>query len=263
MPGASTRLNAVVTHFSYERASQCYNLIELMKSINSDLPSDAERYPFVILGDFNAYNDSSAPLELITSAEAIDAFGLAHKCMEAVEKEHLSLELLQKHKWSDAWREVNPAANETAGYTFSTMPWPGMVSRPDRILVSGATVSQVLIDRSSAAYKRAYYWQINLSRLSESGHSLSNLKSLLLLDAVYVALAVTLCLLPGSPKVRSRRRRLSAILLVGFVVVFAIAAAIFSSYLRELWSVAFHPQQEDYNPSDHLLLMADLQIPPR
>ena len=50
----------------------------------------------------------------------------------------------------DAWRELNPTKNETLGYTFSTMPWPGFVARPDRILFNFFDVLNVVKDYSSS-----------------------------------------------------------------------------------------------------------------
>jgi endonuclease/exonuclease/phosphatase family metal-dependent hydrolase len=241
-----SRLNVIVTHFSYEKSTQCNNLLELMKAIHHDIPSAASGYPFVILGDFNAYNDSSAPLDLIFADQTLP---LVHRCGEAMARERVTIDHLRQHKWIDAWRHANPSANETLGYTFSTMPWPGLVCRPDRILVSGLSVDNVIIDKSSKAYKREYFWKINFSRLTNAGYSVDLLIFQIVLILIVTIFSTILCMISRTG------RALASIML--FVLI--IALLIFSSRIWTIWSVAFHPQQEDYNPSDHLLLLADLR----
>jgi len=117
-------IEVFVTHFSYERTAQCKNAAELAAFIQQNTHSKSP--PQIVLADFNVHNDSLWVIDSLLRT----SLNNNHPCREASPKLALGSTPL-----IDTWRHLNPDASEISGYTFSNMPWPGMVSRPDRILV--------------------------------------------------------------------------------------------------------------------------------
>jgi len=78
------------------------------------------------------------------------------------------LDRLQKRYFVDVWKVLHP--NET-GYTFSNMPWPGMQSRPDRILIEATNeniqLRNVVVSEDGVYYGKRYYWNVIWERTKE------------------------------------------------------------------------------------------------
>jgi hypothetical protein len=86
-------------------------------------------YPTVILADFNIYNNTEYPIDVLTKPSLSEG----HFCSSAVANANLQGQL--RPLFTDVWKHVYSQEEEQQGYTFSNMPWPGMISRPDRIMV--------------------------------------------------------------------------------------------------------------------------------
>lgn len=147
------QINIFVTHFSYIQRTQCFNAFELLSFINKF----SGRIPKIILGDFNTYNDFEVPIEYLTKrmspkhpskpnnnlAKNGEQFNSVHQ-QNSEQNAVWCHNFFQNHvsdqnerndndddgELIDAWAELFP---EKPGFTFSNMPWPGLVSRPDRI----------------------------------------------------------------------------------------------------------------------------------
>ncbi|XP_068714606.1 uncharacterized protein [Montipora foliosa] len=141
-------LNVFVVHFSYDKYQQCKNAVDLINFVASTKTEHS-----VLLGDFNAYNDFSWPVKAIMEG-SLDKEG---PCQQ-------SQALSQGYAFVDAWVTAN---GDGTGYTFSNMPEPGLVSRPDRILVSlsGFQVISAELHGDGKVYQQKYSLQNKWQRL--------------------------------------------------------------------------------------------------
>ncbi|KAH9489179.1 hypothetical protein Btru_057770 [Bulinus truncatus] len=141
-------LHVIVVHFSYDRNQQCKNAEELMNYISNQALSNV-----VILGDFNVYTDFPRPIDIFISKRQSSCF------IKSDTSSSFSL-----GSFKDAW--ISFDKHGTGGFTFSNMPEPGLVSRPDRILISkNITVDQAKIIGDGLEFKNHLYFSILLSRV--------------------------------------------------------------------------------------------------
>ncbi|KAK3101761.1 hypothetical protein FSP39_006160 [Pinctada imbricata] len=114
-------INVIVVHLSYDRQQQCSNAAAVLNFIHYKKLTHT-----VILGDFNTYKDFDMPVQLLTHTSRMSL----GKCSSQLESY-----MKKTSAFQDAWKVVH-ALDGDNGYTFSNMPYPGLESRPDRILVS-------------------------------------------------------------------------------------------------------------------------------
>ncbi|XP_054750128.2 uncharacterized protein LOC129255823 [Lytechinus pictus] len=112
-----------VVHFSYDKWQQCNNVAEVMEYIRDVKPKYS-----ILLGDFNTYNDYEGPLEGLH----MGYFSSQNKCPKYAKSKNPTVES-ELTAYDDAWKVMHYGDN---GFTFSNMPSPGFLSRPDRILAS-------------------------------------------------------------------------------------------------------------------------------
>ncbi|CAG5128239.1 unnamed protein product [Candidula unifasciata] len=144
-PDIEDVVDIIVVHFSYDRQQQCQNAVDVLK-----ITSGFQGQNIIILGDFNIYPDFEAPVELFTSRR--------HSAC-SVSSSVTSLRGLFKDVWLSAGRRPQE------GLTFSNMPTPGLVSRPDRILVSrNITVEDAGLAGNGTNYRKYYYQNVIISR---------------------------------------------------------------------------------------------------
>lgn len=110
---SSYAVDVVAVHFSYDKQQQCQNAKELLDYLTSQNLRN-----IIVLGDFNAYPDFSGPVDAFTS-----------KVVASCPFERPQAPLLY-----DAAKVYSKSADQHL--TFSNMPSPGLISRPDRILLS-------------------------------------------------------------------------------------------------------------------------------
>lgn len=141
-------LDVTVVHFSYNKQQQCENAVDL---INNLAFRGTQRS--VILGDFNAYADFSWPVDGILKG-SFDKDGPCQNTQGSI----------QGFGFVDAWVMAN---GDRTGYTFSNMPEPGFVSRPDRILLSsvGFEVISAELHGDGKVYQQKYSFQNKWQRL--------------------------------------------------------------------------------------------------
>ncbi|GFS18550.1 endonuclease exonuclease phosphatase [Elysia marginata] len=107
-------LNVVAVHFSYDKQQQCQNAQQLLEFLESqDLQN------IIVLGDFNTYPDFSGPVDVFTS-------NVVKSC--PFRRPHVPL-------FYDAAMDSH-RVEDPLPLSFSNMPSPGYISRPDRILLS-------------------------------------------------------------------------------------------------------------------------------
>lgn len=146
--GASERdiINIIVVHFSYNRDQQCQNAESILKLIYRGQLTNV-----IVIGDLNAYKDFPGPVDIFTSKRQ-STCSIKHEQPASNIRDNLK----------DAWVSAD---NKGKGLTFSNMPEPGLVSRPDRILVpQNVTVTWTRTAGDGTEYKRHYHLSVLLSR---------------------------------------------------------------------------------------------------
>lgn len=137
-----------VTHMSYEKNTQCHNVIEIRNHLAS-LPK-----PTVLVGDTNTYNDFEDPILHLSSDDPTSS-----TCAQAQAGTPLPF---SNDALFDAWSTVH---GTEPGFTFSNMPSPGMQSRPDRILLSKTwPLLDVFREGDGSIYKRDFWWNVMYAR---------------------------------------------------------------------------------------------------
>ncbi|CAL1548175.1 unnamed protein product [Lymnaea stagnalis] len=146
-PNEMDIINIIVVHFSYDREQQCQNAESIVQLIHRGQLNNV-----IVVGDLNAYTDFPGPVDVFTSKRQSTCF---------IKSKQAAGTILGTLK--DAWISLdNDKAN---GLTFSNMPEPGLVSRPDRILVpQNFTVTLTMTAGDGVDYKRHYYLSVLLSR---------------------------------------------------------------------------------------------------
>eukprot|EP00039_Didymoeca_costata_P005142 m.78844 g.78844 ORF g.78844 m.78844 type:complete len:472 (-) comp12692_c0_seq4:107-1522(-) len=140
-------IHIFLTHLSYHRQQQCENVAQVAKSVlNSPaLHSNADGGGSVVLmGDLNTYSDFPDPLAILTSGDPITSSnGCFHIWRHAgyIPMKFLGDGVITPPlHFEDCWNvnEKNDKAFNDLKYglTFSNLPSPGLVSRPDRMLVT-------------------------------------------------------------------------------------------------------------------------------
>lgn len=155
--------NVLAVHLSYYRQQQCRNIAEIVNYIQK-----RQLQNVILLGDFNTYNDYEGPIEILE--------GAVEKTNDCWKELSVPLLFHTYQQLSDVWklsRSVKP------GFTFSNMPSPGFISRPDRIFVSsGLTAENLKIVGAGSRYKSRYslniFWErfqtiVQTSDLSQQG----------------------------------------------------------------------------------------------
>ncbi|XP_011660953.2 uncharacterized protein LOC100889507 [Strongylocentrotus purpuratus] len=142
-----------VVHFSYDKWQQCNNVAEIMEYIRDAKPNYS-----ILLGDFNTYNDYEGPLEGLH----LGYFSSQNKCPKYAKSKNPTVES-ELTAYDDAWKVMHYGEN---GFTFSNMPSPGFVSRPDRILASNRyfKVSSAELDGYGNIYAKKYQRYITSAR---------------------------------------------------------------------------------------------------
>ncbi|KAK3797882.1 hypothetical protein RRG08_052481 [Elysia crispata] len=137
-------INVVAVHFSYEKHQQCQNAQHVLKFLSS---TDLDN--IIVLGDFNTYPDFPGPVEAFISS-------VATSC--PIRQLHVPL-------FRDAILEsLKP--NQKVPLTFSNMPSPGLISRPDRILVSPSIqVVDSHLQGQGDLYVNSFYTAIVIKRI--------------------------------------------------------------------------------------------------
>lgn len=101
-------VSLIVTHFSYDRESQCQNAWHILKYIHT-----ARADKMVLMGDFNTYNEYHWPIELLLTGNIdIQAPAECHMVQKPWFHGHPDFEFV------DAWTELN---THSPGFTFSNM----------------------------------------------------------------------------------------------------------------------------------------------
>ncbi|ELT90867.1 hypothetical protein CAPTEDRAFT_217237 [Capitella teleta] len=138
-------IHFVIVHLSYDRYQQCGNMHDILQSEQTQ----KSEY-LVILGDFNAYPDFEGPFQLFNSS----SWDSNNPCI----RKNRRLNFLKHLRpLSDAWR----LSGIKGGNTFSNMPAPGMVSRPDRIFVSAnLAIAGAELMGDGHAYKSRFLYHI-------------------------------------------------------------------------------------------------------
>ncbi|XP_057296584.1 uncharacterized protein LOC130625495 [Hydractinia symbiolongicarpus] len=151
-------VNVAFVHLSYERLQQCLNVAEMLRYLYG---SGVENT--ILLGDFNTYADFHWPVEALSAGRINEEAPSECKVMgkEFDQKQYRGY----GYNFLDAWGLINPNHH---GYTFSNMPVPGFINRPDRIMAStaGLKINGVLIRGKGARYARRYrdvLWRARLS----------------------------------------------------------------------------------------------------
>lgn len=101
-------ISVIVTHYSYDRSSQCQNSWDVLKYLHT---SRAER--MILLGDFNAYNNYHWPIELLMNSRL--GTNVPDECKKT---EKPWFQGHPDYRFFDAWVELNP---QNPGFTFSNM----------------------------------------------------------------------------------------------------------------------------------------------
>ncbi|GFO01929.1 endonuclease/exonuclease/phosphatase family protein [Plakobranchus ocellatus] len=135
-------VNVVVIHFSYDKQQQCQNAKYVLNFIAEKALKNV-----IVLGDFNAYPDFTGPTDILTS---MNTTGCRFERPPASLLKDVMLTSMETKK---------------AALTFSNMPSPGFVSRPDRILVSPSfQVKRTFLSGQGESYRDEFIFSILLSR---------------------------------------------------------------------------------------------------
>ncbi|PVD25351.1 hypothetical protein C0Q70_15851 [Pomacea canaliculata] len=148
-------VHVVAVHFSYDRQQQCQNAAEILQFIV------AHHFSYVVVaGDFNEYNDFPDPVKLFSNPMGTNSRpAQTSKCRGFIRtaQQHESLVFL------DTWTSSH--GPDSPGFTFSNMPSPGLVSRPDHILVSkNIRVLQMALHGNGSEYGQARRAAVHLHR---------------------------------------------------------------------------------------------------
>eukprot|EP00051_Salpingoeca_urceolata_P005858 m.78189 g.78189 ORF g.78189 m.78189 type:complete len:483 (-) comp14574_c0_seq4:91-1539(-) len=268
-------LTFAVTHLSYDKRTQCHNAVSLYEflrgSVSTHSVSNAQR--LVIAGDLNAYQGDVGPLELFTAPS-----NKHHRCSAAF----ASVNVVPELRFKDAW-----GAGDGAGLTFSNMPQPGVVSRPDRLLYSSSTLQALdsVVLGDGTAYARDAYlgvlWAraLRIAQNAPCGFDCGPHGKCVCGVCVAgepkdckvpcemcqgadhkagVLGASALVLVVLSYRLRLRFKARLALLAGLITCIFVAAHRVFREELRVLWAV----MPEELNPSDHRFLVSRLGLPP-
>eukprot|EP01114_Cavostelium_apophysatum_P001642 TRINITY_DN11440_c0_g1_i1.p1 TRINITY_DN11440_c0_g1~~TRINITY_DN11440_c0_g1_i1.p1 ORF type:complete len:374 (+),score=53.59 TRINITY_DN11440_c0_g1_i1:182-1303(+) len=213
-------MNFYVTHLSYDRQTQCRNMNEFAAFIEAT----RKDHPSIVVADFNTYPDYEWPTQLLLGIDSDECKINRHFKQERA---------IFRDVWSSL-RKGDP------GLTFSLMPWPGLQSRPDRILVQEETClreMEVDVLNNGVEYGRKYYLDVMLDRAFEEYH-IDNTHALLLA----CGFAFSLLLLRIS-------RKLILLLLFGW-----------SYFGYRFFMPLTNYMLEEFFPSDHQTVMATFDI---
>eukprot|EP00042_Codosiga_hollandica_P024752 m.105967 g.105967 ORF g.105967 m.105967 type:complete len:417 (+) comp51668_c0_seq2:105-1355(+) len=141
----------VTSHFSYDRRLQCRNLDDILTFIAAQKELVSKEAPVIFLGDLNIYADDDAVLDRLTAPDSPQ-----NRCPQ-----HGRTPLLGPF--------VDAGSRSSSGNTFSNMPTPGSVARPDRLLYTEtplwtAVSSQVVAD-DPEAYRQRFWMHLFAERL--------------------------------------------------------------------------------------------------
>ena len=129
-------VNFFVIHISYEKTTQCRNMNELLlflDSFDSNIPQ-------ILLGDFNTYFNAIFLFNHVFFRYADYEYPVA--ILSNVEvTSHCRRTSQIGRPFRDSWTTFHKDDN-IDGRTFSLMPWPGLQSRPDRILTNSESFQE-------------------------------------------------------------------------------------------------------------------------
>ncbi|KAK7499563.1 hypothetical protein BaRGS_00009215 [Batillaria attramentaria] len=119
---SSTRLHVIAVHFSTDRRQQCQEAADILAYIKRRNLNSV-----IVAGDLSTYTDFPDPVRLFIGSISNEGEAQASNCQGAVHTD--------SRPFQDAW--VAALGPNSTGFTFSIMPSASLISRPDRILVSG------------------------------------------------------------------------------------------------------------------------------
>lgn len=175
--GSDFLVEVYSTHLSYDKTTQCQNTKELIEFVGASTANVFGRKQVfrIIGGDFNAYNDFESPQNMLTEPENMNSHAVC--CPGRHIHNFIPFE--------DVWKLLKQP-NEN-GFSFSNMPWPGLQSRPDRLLIQQAsstclTPVAIGLFGNGTEYVKNYFWKMILERANESqsGYLLSNASILIM-----------------------------------------------------------------------------------
>ena len=151
-------IDLYLTHLTYDKSLQCQHVKEMRQQIlTQSVPNDQIK-SVLITGDLNVYHDFVFPMELLQFGKT----GGNKQCLH-----HWAFEI--GSDFIDVFESM--IDNEADRLTFSNMPWPGMVSRPDRLLMTNLKdngflkIKSVEIIGDGVYYGERYYYRILWYRL--------------------------------------------------------------------------------------------------
>ena len=159
---ADSFIDVYLTHLTYDKSLQCQHVKEMREQMLRLSKSNKDIKSIMVTGDLNAYHDFVYPMELLQ-------FGKTNGNRQCTH--HWAVEL--GSEFIDVFE--NLIGDELDRLTFSNMPWPGMVSRPDRLYFSNIHVEEdhdpflkmesAEIIGDGVEYRRLFYFRILWYRL--------------------------------------------------------------------------------------------------
>eukprot|EP01084_Bolivina_argentea_P077806 141164_1 len=146
------------THLTYDKILQCKHVSELLLQIKQHSLSNNIIKNIFITGDLNVYQDYIFPMQLLQ-------YGTTNH--KRCNKNSIDIGV----RFIDVFQSMIP--NENQILTFSNMPWPGMVSRPDRLYLGNVDtdvlkMKAIDIIGDGNYYKQNFYYSILWNRFWDS-----------------------------------------------------------------------------------------------
>ena len=152
-------IDIYLTHLTYDKILQCKHIAELLYLINNNNNNNNIKH-ILITGDLNVYKDYKYPMDLLKNGKTKN---------KQCNKYSINIGI----KFIDVFYSMQPKENKIL--TFSNMPYPGMISRPDRLYLGNINnnnnnnnnllkIKSINIIGDGKYYKMHYYYNILLDR---------------------------------------------------------------------------------------------------
>ena len=167
------------THLTYDKVLQCKHIKEILLQIQQHSLSNKHIKNIFVTGDLNVYEDYKYPMELLKNGFSQDKrckllfkhfFMHVNKYFCVISNSHNALDI--GIRFDDVFESME--TNESKILTFSNMPWPGMVSRPDRLYhahignVDELRIKSIAVIGDGKTYRGGFYFRLLWNRFSDA-----------------------------------------------------------------------------------------------
>ena len=138
-------IDIYLLHLTYDKSLQCSHISQLLHYMSDHSigygARDAKH--IFIIGDLNIFNNFNAPVELLKSngqsTQSCNGFKDENKdrLIESFDNNNIHwIDVFETNNNNKNKENNNNEADQSQILTFSNMPYPGMISRPDRIFMT-------------------------------------------------------------------------------------------------------------------------------